>query len=150
MLCRFSLCLALPRKRNRKDTGPRVGRPLLLTGHPAEARAILGSLAGRPDAPVRAINNLGIAQAVAGDRAAALATLAGRISMEDLDILQAGFGVPPPGSAQATPGAALVRERESEANPRVRPYAIALEREEPSAETSSRHEGLRRNDAPRD
>jgi hypothetical protein len=72
---------------------------LTLEGRAAEAVAICGPLTRRAGATARMANNCGIAQAAAGDRNAAQATLSGRINADDLETIATGLG----GSRTATP-----------------------------------------------
>jgi Flp pilus assembly protein TadD len=68
---------------------------LLLAGHPAEAIAVLETIAGRAGIPGRVGNNLAIARAAAGDSANARSMLSQREGAEDLDSLV--IGLRPPG-----------------------------------------------------
>ncbi len=81
-----------------------LGTLLYLEGRAAEAVAVLSDVSTRPGAPARVMTNLGIAQAAAGDRNAAQATLAGRISTEDFESLAASLGAGPPPAAAPTGG----------------------------------------------
>src|SRR5690606_12663909 len=81
------------------DSNP--GTLIAREGRAQEAVTVTPGLGIRPDAPARVVNNSGIAQAAAGDRTAAQATLAGRISTEDFEALAVGLGsgaryAPPP------------------------------------------------------
>jgi Tfp pilus assembly protein PilF len=84
---------------------------LMMEGRAQEAVAILAPLTRRAGAPPRVLNNLGIAQAAAGDRSTAQATLGGRISADDLDGIALGLGAPPPARPPEPPQARL-RARE--------------------------------------
>jgi hypothetical protein len=78
---------------------------LTLEGRAAEAVAICGPLTRRVGATARMANNCGIAQAAAGDRNAAQATLSGRINADDLETIATGLG----GGRMAPAGAGPAR-----------------------------------------
>jgi Flp pilus assembly protein TadD len=67
---------------------------LMLNGQPVEAVKILSSLSQSPNAPARVRYNLGVAQAVAGDSAAASTTLADKVTQQDLEIIKRALGAP--------------------------------------------------------
>ncbi len=101
---------------------------LMLEGRSSEAVLILTALRQRSNAPTRVVNNLGIAQAAAGDGQSARATLAGRVQEDDLNRIVQSLG---PNQTAMTYSAARDRAPEPVRTAELSPFVTPVRDAEP-------------------